>query len=109
MSITTSVPQPVFGTNGFIVPATSAILSGVLADFNAAFNGGMNLNLNTPQGQIASTLTAIIDDCNAQFLLYTNLVDPALSSGRMQDGIAAIYFIYRKPAEPTVALCTPTG
>ena len=104
-----SVPEPTFGPLGFIIPAVSAILTGVLADYNAAFGGNLNPALNTPQGQLASSLTAIIDNCNQLFLKYTNLVDPALSSGRMQDAIAYIYFLIRNPAQPTVVTATCSG
>ncbi len=97
-----NVPTPVFGPTGFIAPLESAILAGVTADFSAAFGGNLNPAPNTPQGQIAASETAIIGDCNANFLLYTNLVDPAYSYGRMQDAIARIYFLTRNPAQPTV-------
>lgn len=109
MAIETSVPSPVFGPTGFVIPPTSLILTGVLTDTDAAYGGGMNLALNTPQGQRASSLTAIIDNGNSVFLKYTNLVDPALSSGRMQDAIGYIYFIVRIPAQATVVAATCTG
>lgn len=109
MVIATSVPQPVFGPLGFQIPATSAILTGVLTDMNAAYGGNMNLNLNTPQGQQASSLTACIDNANSIFLNMTNQFDPALSSGRWQDGIGYIYFIVRDPALSTVVAVTLTG
>ena len=48
--ITTSVPQPTFGPTGYIIlPAESAILTGVFADINAAFGGNLNPGLTTPQ------------------------------------------------------------
>lgn len=98
----TNVPVPTFGPTGFQPPLESAILAGTQADLNQAFGGGLNPALNTPQGQLASSLSAIINDCYALFLLYTNLVDPALSSGRMQDAIGRIYFIERNASQPTV-------
>lgn len=109
MSGTTSVPQPTFGPNGFIAPAESAVLAGVQADTNAAFGGNLNPALNTPQGQLASSLTAIIGDANNQFLALANGVDPAYASGRMQDAIGRIYFITRNPAQPTVVQATIAG
>ena len=102
MSGTTSVPQPTFGDNGFVAPAESAILAGVQADINTAFGGDLNPALETPQGQLASSEAAVIADSYDQFLLLANNVDPAYASGRMQDGIARIYFIERNPAQPTV-------
>jgi hypothetical protein len=54
-------------------------------------------------------LSAIIADCNDQFLAITQGVDPAFATGRMQDGIARIYFISRLPAQPTVVQATCSG
>src|SRR5882762_477916 len=93
---------------GFIAPSEAAILAGVQADYNAAFGGGLNPSLETPQGQLASSTTAILGNVNDTFLQYTNQVDPAFSEGRMQDAIGRIYFLERNPSEPTVVqgLCT---
>lgn len=108
MVVSTSVPQPVFGPNGFIVPATTDVLNGVQQDINSAFGGALSSELSTPQGQLASSEAAVIDDVNQTFLYLTQQFDPAFSSGRYQDGIARIYFIERNPAQPTVvpAVCT---
>lgn len=116
MSGSTSVPAPVFGPLGFAIPAESDILAGVNADMNAAFGGNLNTGTSggavtnpTPQGQLASSLTAIVGDKDATFLRYTQQVDPAFADGRMQDGIARIYFITRNPALATVVTATCTG
>jgi hypothetical protein len=109
MSGTTSVPSPVFGLTGFQAPPEQAILTGAQADISAAFGGGVNPALSTPQGQLASSLSAIIADCNDQFLAITQGVDPAFATGRMQDGIARIYFISRLSAEPTVVQAILSG
>ena len=105
----TAVPSATLGSSGFIAPAESDILTGALADINAAFGGTLNTtNLQTPQGQLASSLSAIVADKNSQFCALANGVDPAFASGRMQDAIARIYFLTRNPAQSTVvqALCT---
>eukprot|EP00919_Chromeraceae_sp_WS-2016_P029700 GHVR01070670.1.p1 GENE.GHVR01070670.1~~GHVR01070670.1.p1 ORF type:complete len:170 (+),score=8.30 GHVR01070670.1:53-562(+) len=106
--MTTNVPRPTFGPNGFIIPQESAVLAGVLADFQAAFGGGLNPALETPQGQLASSEAAIVGDANSTFLQFTQQVDPAFATGRMQDAIARIYFLTRNPAQATVvqALCS---
>lgn len=98
----TAVPPPTFGANGFVAPQESAILAGRQVDIDAALGGGTNPGLTTPQGQIASSDTAIIGDANDQFLALANGVDPAFASGRLQDGIGRIYFLERNPALPTV-------
>jgi uncharacterized phage protein gp47/JayE len=110
LSGTTSVPKPTFGPTGFIIPAENPdILVGVQADLNAALGGNLNSALESPQGQIASSETAIIGDCNDQFLLLSRAADPAYAEGRFQDGIARIYFIERLPALPTTTFLTCVG
>ena len=109
MSGTTSVPRPTFGDSGFIVPSEQDLLTGILEDVNAALGGNMNMALETPQGQLATSLTSIVADKNDQLLAITQGVDPAFASGRMQDGIARIYFIERLPARATVVAARCTG
>jgi len=109
LSGTTSVPRPRFTDTGFLLPTEAEILEGVRRDYLACFGGNLNPALETPQGQLATTQTAIISDQNDQFLLLTQMVDPAFSSGRMQDAIARIYFLTRRPAVPTVVLAECRG
>lgn len=109
MANTTSVPSIVWTDTGITVPAESDILAGVQTDQNIAFGGNLNQDLETPQGQLASSQTAIIADKNAEILNYVNQVDPQYASGRMQDAIARIYFLTRKGATSTTVACTLTG
>lgn len=102
MSDTTNVPSCTFGPNGFSAPSEQVILPARQADYNSAFGGNLNLALETPQGQLASSDTAIIGDGNNQFLALSNGVDPYTATGRYQDAIGNIYFMIRKPAQPTV-------
>lgn len=104
-----NVPAPTFGPNGFVAPAAGEILAGVQADIDTAFGGDVNPSLTTPQGQIATSQTAIINNANAQFLAVANGVDPAYASGRFQDAIGRIYFLERTPAEATTVTATCTG
>jgi uncharacterized phage protein gp47/JayE len=107
--MTTNVPSVQFTDAGLVLPTESAILAGVQADINAAFGGGVNPALETPQGQLASSTTAIIGDKNNLFALYVNEVDPDFAAGRMQDAIAQIYFLDRNPATPTAVVATCVG
>ncbi|MGZ8158345.1 MAG: baseplate J/gp47 family protein, partial [Methylobacter sp.] len=68
-----------------------------------------NPALETPQGQLATTLASIIADKNAQIANIANQVNPDFSSGRWQDAIARIYFIDRIPAQGTVVQATCIG
>ena len=69
----------------------------------------MNMDETTPQGQLCVAETAEIENKNADVLTYVAGVDPATSSGRMQDGIARIYFLTRNPAQPTTVFCDCVG
>lgn len=106
---TTNVPAPAFSDAGFVAPAESDILAGALADLNAAFGGDLNPALSTPQGQLASTIAALVGFTNDSFLYLANQVDPAYASGRFQDAIARIYFISRNPAQPTTVQAVCSG
>src|SRR5579872_5528926 len=104
-----SVPKIQFTPAGLIIPAETDVLAGVQADINAAFGGGLNPALETPQGQLASSEAAIIGDKNNEFALFVNQVDPQFADGRFQDAIARIYFLTRKPATSTAVAVTLTG
>lgn len=109
MTNTTSVPAIQFTQAGLVLPAESDILSGVQTDMNAAFGGNLNPALNTPQGQLASSTTAIVGEANDTFAEFVNQVNPDVADGFMQDAIARIYFINRKPAVPTAVQCDCVG
>lgn len=105
----TNVPAPSFGPNGFVAPQESAILTGVQEDFNAAFNTSFNFSTTTgsqtnptPQGQLTSSIAALVGNTNDVFIAITQSFDPAYASGRAQDAIGRIYFMTRIPAQPTV-------
>jgi hypothetical protein len=109
--MSTNVPPPSFTATGFVAAQATAIFAGVQADITAAFGTTLNFNLNTPQGQLASSDAAIIANTQSTFCYYTQQVDPSYASGRMQDAIGRIYFLTRNPAEPTslVVACTGGG
>ena len=109
MASPSSVPKLKFTTAGVTVPAETDVLAGVQADMNAAFGGGLNPALETPQGQLASSQAAIIGDKNNEIAYFVNQVDPQYSDGRFQDAIGRIYFLTRKPATPTVVQATVNG
>lgn len=109
MATSSQVPRVQFTPEGIVLPQESAILAGVQVDIDAAFGGGVNPALETPQGQLASSTTAIIGAKNNEFASYVNQVDPAFAEGRMQDGIARIYFLDRKPGTSTAVVATCMG
>lgn len=109
MALTSNVPKITFTQTGVVIPAESDVLAGVQSDINAAFGGGLNPALETPQGQLASSQSAAIGYKNGEFAYFVNQVDPQYSSGKFQDGIGRIYFLNRKPATSTSVMCTLTG
>lgn len=107
--MSSAVPPIEFETTGVVLPTDAAILAGVQTDYDTAFGGGLNPALNTPQGQLASSTTAIISEKNSEIAYMVNQVDPQYSSGRWQDGIGRIYFMTRLPATSTAVQCTLGG
>lgn len=104
-----TIPVPTFTTGGIVLPTEDAIKSALWADFQAAFGGRLNQSDATPQGQLVTSLTAALGASNDLLAQYVNLVDPARSSGRMQDAIGRLYFLERIAATPTTVVCTCAG
>lgn len=107
--MTTNVPALVITDQGVSLPDDSQILAGVQADIDSAFGGGVDPSLQTPQGQLAQSETAIISDKNAQIAEVANQFNPDYASGRWQDALARIYFIDRVAAAGTVVSATCIG
>jgi hypothetical protein len=108
VTTTTSVPAPSFTPQGFVAPPESVILAGVQQDINNAFNGNLNFGTtqgsitnSTPQGQLASSFTALIGIANDTFLFQSTQTDPSYAEGRFQDAIGRIYFQERIASIPT--------
>lgn len=97
----TNVPPVTFTGTGFQAPTGPAVLTGVEADIDGAFGSNLNFALTTPQGQLAQSWSAIIENAYQVQVYYSTQTDPAFAVGRMQDAIGRIYFLERNPAEPT--------
>jgi hypothetical protein len=106
---TTNIPPITWTPEGVVLPTDADILAGAQADFDAAFGGGLNPALNTPQGQLASSESAIVSDKNSSIAYIANQVDPLYAEGRFQDAIGRLYFMTRNPAVSTVVICTIGG
>lgn len=105
----TQVPKIKWRTEGPELPLERDILTGVQSDIDAAFGGGVNPSLTSPQGQLAQSLTAIISDKNDALALLTSMVDPDSSEGRWQDAIGKIYFLERKAGSGTLVMLEIVG
>ena len=115
MTFTTNVPQPTLGPTGLIIPDEASVLAGMVSDLQSAFGGTLNLNasvsstLTTPQGQLATSLTAIIASKDSMMATFCAQVDPQYAQGRMQDALGYIYFLTRFPAASTLVSCVCNG
>ncbi len=98
-----------FTQQGPVAPETAEVRAAVARYWQAAFNNTLNPDMATPQGQLITSETAAIQDKNNQLLHLAQQFDPANADGRFQDALAAIYFIERQPARPTVVMCECTG
>ena len=112
MAYSSSVPRIQFTQAGVVVPEEQDILLGVQSDINSAFGGGLDQNLETPQGQLASSQAQIIADKNAQIAYISNVIDPLYAEGRWQDAIGRIFpgqGFSRKSATSTAVTCLVGG
>jgi uncharacterized phage protein gp47/JayE len=107
--MTTNVPPLQFTPEGLIVPQESAVLAGVQQDIDTAFGGGVNPALETPQGQLASSTSAIIGNNNGAIAELVNQMNPDTATGIYQDALGRIYFIDRSPGAPTAVECDCIG
>lgn len=104
-----NVPALQITPDGVVAPDSTTIRAAVMADQNLAFGGDLDvITPSTPQAHLADQLTDNISAANAAVAYYVSQVDPATADGRMQDGIARIYFLDRNGATASVvqALCT---
>lgn len=98
-----------FTENGPVVPDTATVRDAVETDWQAAFDNRLNPDPATPQGQLITSETAIVQDKNSQLLFLSNMFNPETAEGIYQDALAKIYFLTRQPARSTVVPCTVRG
>lgn len=98
---------------GLVAPDTSEIREAVAQDWITAFadpdKPALDTEPTTPAGQLVDAETAEIEAMHAALLFLANQFNPRVATGIWQDALAAIYFIDRKLAEPTIVTCQLTG
>ena len=98
---------------GFEVTETSDLRETIVEQWQNAFkeNGKPLLNTDpeTPQGQIIDSQVASVAQKDAEVLYLAQQFDPRTAEGRFLDALAKIYFLTRKPAINSSAVCTLTG
>lgn len=77
----------------------------VFADENAT----LNTEAESPAGQIIDSQAVLVTAKDTELMELMNQFDPRKADGIFQEALAAIYFLTRKTAQPTVVECTCTG
>lgn len=89
------------------------IRAAVRADWQNAFKKDglppLNVEPETPAGQLIDSQTAAIVDKDNEVLFLAQQFNPETASGIWQDALGKIYFLTRKSGQPSVATCVCTG
>lgn len=104
-----SIPQLQVTDKGIIAPSTDEVISGLWELFRNAFGQDLNTAMNTPQGQLVTSLAAIITDERNQMITLLNQFDPRYAQGIWQDGLGYIYFMTRKQATHSSVMLVLNG
>jgi hypothetical protein len=103
------IPTLQITPKGILTPPTQDVIDGWWQVLKGCFGDSLNTDMNTPQGQLVTTLTAIITDERNFFINHLNSFDPRYADGMMQDALGYIYFLQRKQATKSVAEITING
>lgn len=104
-----------FTNAGIVIPSASEIKEELETMFVQVFGSNISLDASTPQGQLITSLTAIIMEKNANVARVYNSFNPITAkndaeSGLMwQDAIGNIYNMMRTPATNSVVVCNISG
>jgi uncharacterized phage protein gp47/JayE len=97
---------------GLSADSTATIRQGIVDDWENTFsdeNATLNTESESPAGQIIDSEAVLVTAKDSALLELMNQFNPMTASGIFQDAIAAIYFLARKVAQPTVVECQVMG
>ena len=98
---------------GFDVTEIDDLREQIASEWQEAFKEKdrplLNTDPETPQGQIIDSQVATVNQKDSEVLYLAQQFDPRTAEGRFQDAQAEIYFIKRKPAINSYAMCTING
>ena len=97
------IPDIEITENGIVAPTTDEVLAGVWELLKTAFGSNLNTAMNTPQGQLATSITAVIQNERNKWIQLMNQIDPRYSTGIWQDAIGELYFIDRQSQTFSIA------
>lgn len=103
------IPKLEITPQGIITPTSQEVIEGLWSLMKDAFGENLNVSMDTPQGQLVTTLAAIITDERNNLIELFNQFDPRYAAGQMQDAIGYIYFLQRKQATKSVVELTFNG
>ena len=89
------IPKPTITDKGIIAPTTEEVLQGMWSVLVSAFGTDINQALNTPQGQLATSVTATLRDRDDQMIQLMNQVDPQYATGGALLGLHSVYVFGR--------------
>ncbi len=104
-----TVPTIQITDAGILAPNSQEVIAGLWDMMKGAFGSDLNTSMATPQGQLVTSLAAMITDRDNQIIELMNMVDPRYSEGVWQDAIGYIYFMTRKGATQSSTKLTLTG
>lgn len=104
-----TIPNIQFTAQGIDAPTREAVTNGLWALMRQAFGRNITQDARTPQGQLVTSLTAVITDRDSQFIELANNFDPRYSFGKFQEALGAIYFLSRSEATRSVVTLEFTG
>lgn len=104
-----TIPSITITNQGIIAPSTQEVLSGVWSILRDAFGENLNESEDTPQGQLAVSFTAFIQEERDKMIQLMNQIDPKYSSGIYQDAIGELYFLSRQENTYSTAPITLEG
>lgn len=98
---------------GFDVTEIDDLREQIASEWQKAFKEKdrplLNTDPETPQGQIIDSQVASVNQKDSEVLYLAQQFDPRTAEGRFQNALAEIYFIKRKPAINSYAMCTING
>ncbi|WP_432785024.1 hypothetical protein AAEX37_01945 [Oligella sp. MSHR50489EDL] len=103
------MPQLKVTPQGIVSPPIQDVINGLWVLFKDAFGHELNESMSSPQGQLITSLAAIIQDERNQLIELANNFDPRYAQGVFQDGLGAINFITRKKGTRSVVSLTFIG
>lgn len=104
-----SIPRATITNTGVSVPTTDEVKNALFQLFESLLGSDMSKTETSPQGQLIVSLTAVLQDRDAQLVNFVNQTDPQYSTGIWQEGVGKIYFITRHQATYSTAQVTFIG